>query len=104
MIGPSKPEKIEKPGFETEADPNFGPDFRGEGVEMGRNRWNYGVLGTFELSENLNGFRFPLLLTEINAIGKRYYFPKFGTFRSITPEPDFSRTCGFRQNEPIISL
>ena len=104
MIGPPKLEKIEKTVFGTESGPIFGPDFPGEGVEMGQNRWNCGVLGPFELSENWNGFRFPLLLMEIYTIEKRYYFPKFGTFRSITWEPDFCRTCGFRQNEPTIRL
>ena len=104
MIGPSKLEKIEKPVFGTESDPIFGLQFRGEAVSIGQNRRNCVMLALFQLSENRNGFRFPLLLTEIYAIGKRYYFPKIGPFRSITPEPDFSQTCGFRQNEPIIIL
>ena len=79
-----------KNGFGTVSDPIFRPDFRGEGVSIGRNRWDCGVSGPFELSENRNGFLFTLLLTEIYVIGKRYYFLKIGPFRSITLEPEFS--------------
>ena len=98
MIGPSKFEKIEKNGFGTESDPVFGTDFRCEGVSIGRNLRNCGVSGPFEISENRNGFRFPLLLTEIYAIGKRYYFPKIGPFRSITPEPEFEPEFELSEN------
>ena len=70
-IGLPELEKIEKPVFGTESDPIFGLQFRGEAVSIGQNRWNCGVLALFQLSENRNGFRFPLLLTEIWAIEKR---------------------------------
>ena len=51
-----------------------------------------------EDSENRIRFSIALFVPEIQAFKHTLFFGLFGTFRSISREPDFSRTCGFRQN------